>query len=396
MNDITRKISLAGLGILVVSLTIGFLWMNRDVEIKGEVKKTYRSVRVSNVQLNNNNAEVQFSGKLSAKNRIDIFSEVSGVLLNDNFRVGNTFSLGDPLVLINSKEFEAILKAQKTQLIAQVSLIMGDLKLDFPNEYSDWNLFLNTIDVDSSLPKLPSVKNQKLKRFLSGKGVLNSYYSLKAQEEKLSKYVISAPYNGAVVNSMIKKGTLVMPGQKIGTYIDPTGYELETEVSLSDLQFISIGSVLDLKSTELNKSWKGKVIRINKSINPSSQMVKLYISVTGSFLKEGMFLNGVGRGTTFKNTLSINRKLIKNNGVYLVDSGKVKFKPVDVLYVNKSKAIIQGLDYGDQYILDNMKGLYEGMNVNVTYLNIPVNLKLNNEFEGKLKNELRKQEILKD
>ena len=68
MNDITRKISLAGLGILVVSLTIGFLWMNRDVEIKGEVKKTYRSVRVSNVQLNNNNAEVQFSGKLSAKN----------------------------------------------------------------------------------------------------------------------------------------------------------------------------------------------------------------------------------------------------------------------------------------------------------------------------------------
>ncbi len=365
MNDITRKITLSFLGLLAILVIARVLWSNRDVETKGELKKTYRNVRVTSVQLKDNSAEVQFSGKLSAKNRVEIFSEVGGVMLNDNFREGNNFEKGEAIIRLNSKEFEAILKAQKTQLIAQVSLIMGDLKLDFPEVYSDWELFLNGIDVSSALPELPIVKNQKLKRFISGKGVLNSYYSLKAQEEKLSKYVITAPYQGSVVKALIKKGTLVMPGQRIGTYIDPSGFELETEISLSDLQFVSQGGVFYLKSSALNKTWKGRVTRINKSINTSSQMLKMYIFVSGSSLKEGMFLSGIGQGATFENSLSINRKLIKNGGVYLVDSGQVKFKPVHVLYVNKSKAIVKGLDNGDQYIVDNMKGIYDGMKVNV-------------------------------
>ncbi len=375
MNDISRKIILALLSFVVTMFLVLVLWFNRDVELKGDLKQTYRSVRVTSVQLENNSAEVQFSGKLSAKNRIDIYTEVGGVLLNNNFREGSSFEYGDIIVQLNSREFETALKAQKTQLITQVSLIMGDLKIDFSKEYSKWEFFLNKIDVNDSLPDLPSLENQKLKRFIAGKGVLNSYYSLKAQEEKLSKYIIKAPYRGIITKAMIKKGTLVMPGQKIGTYINPGVYELETEVSLSDLQFVSKGSVFNLKSSELNKSWRGKVSRINNSINASSQMVKIYITVSGSSLKEGMFLTGEGKGSSFENTLSINRKLVKNGGVYLVDSSKVKFKPVDVLYANKSKAIVKGLDQGDNYITDNMKGLYDGMQVNVVGAETTLNKK---------------------
>ena len=375
MNDISRKIILAIIALFCTIAIIVGLWLNRDVETKGDLKQTYRSVRVTTVELRENSADVQFSGRLLAKNRIDIFTEVSGVLLNENFREGNLFNRGDVLAQLNSKEFETVLKAQKTQLINQVSLIMGDLKIDFSKEYPKWELFLNEIDVDASLPKLPSVENQKLKRFIAGKGVLNSYYSLKAQEEKLSKYIIRAPYRGIITKAMINKGTLVMAGQKIGTYIDPGVYELETEVSLSDLQFVSIGSVFTLQSSELNKSWKGKVSRINNSINASSQMVKIYVNVSGVSLKEGMFLTGVGQGTSFENTLSINRKLVKNGGVYLVDSGKVKFKPVEILHVNKSDAIIKGLDYGEKYIADNMKGLFDGMQVNVVGVEAKSNIK---------------------
>ena len=379
MNDISRKIVLVLIALFCTIILVVFLWLNRDVEIKGDLKQTYRSVRVTPVELKNNSAEVYLSGKLLAKNRIDIYTEVGGVLLSDNFREGNAFNEGDVIARLNSKEFEIALKSQKTQLITQVSLIMGDLKIDFPEEYLKWEMFLNQIDVNALLPEIPSVENQKLKRFIAGKGVLSIYYSLKAQEEKLSKYVIKAPYRGIITRAMIKKGTLVMPGQKIGTYINPGIYELETEVSLSDLQFVSKGSFFNLQSSELNKSWRGKVSRINNSINTSSQMVKIYLTVSGSSLKEGMFLTGLGQGTSFDNTLSINRKLIKNGGVYLVDSSRVKFRSVDVLYVNKSKAIVKGLYYGDQYITDNMKGLYEGMQVNV----VGDKVKLNNKSDTK-------------
>ncbi len=379
MDENGRKIILALLAFFAIVIIVGFLWFNRDVETKGDLKQTYRSVRVNSVKLKKNKAEVYFTGKLLAKNRIDIYTEVGGVLLNDDFREGNVFNRGNVIAQLNSTEFETTLKAQKTQLITQVSLIMGDLKIDFSKEYSKWELFLNQIDVNSPLPELPRIENQKLKRFIAGKGVLNSYYSLKAQEEKLSKYTITAPFRGVITKAIIKKGTLVMPGQKIGTFIGPSIYELETEVSLSDLQFVSMGSVFNLTSSELNKSWKGKVSRINNSINASSQMVKIYITVSGSLLKEGMFLTGSGHGNTYENTVSINRKLIKNNGIYLVDSGKVKFKPVEVLHVNKSDAIVKGLNYGDQYIADNMKGLFDGMQVNVVEVEAKGNMKSGNK-----------------
>ena len=375
MNDFSRKIFLAGIALFCTITIIIVLWLNRDAEIKGDLKRIYRSVRVTSVELSENFAEVQFSGKLSAKNRIDIITEVGGVLLNDNFREGNLFKRGDILAQLDSKEFEALVKSQKTKLIKRVSSIMGDLKIDFSREYPKWELFLNQIDVDASLPKLPSVENQKLKRFIASKGVLDSYYSLKAQEEKLSKYTLRAPYRGIITKAIIKKGTLVIPGQKIGAYINFDMYELETEVSLSDLQFVSVGSIFTLQSSELNKSWKGKVSRINNSINASSQMVKIYIDVSGVSLKEGMFLTGFGQGNRFENTISINRKLVKNGGVYLVDSGKVKFKSVEVLHVNKTEAIIKGLDYGDQYIMDNMKGLFDGMPVNVIGIDTKSNIK---------------------
>tara|TARA_Y100000589_G_C27157117_1_gene631253 strand:+ start:407 stop:1528 length:1122 start_codon:yes stop_codon:yes gene_type:complete len=365
MNDTSRKIVLALIALLVTFALIMALWLNRDIKNKGVFKKKYRSVRVTQVKLKSNSAEVCLSGKLVAKNRIDLFTEVGGVLMNDNFREGNFFEKGDVIAKLNSKEFEAALKAQKTKLITQVSSIMGDLKIDFSNEYLKWESFLNQVDVNSPLPDIPAVGSQKLKRFIAGKGVLNSYYSLKSQEEKLSKYSIRTPFQGVLTKAVVKKGTLVIPGQKIGTYINPGVYELETEISLSDLQFISIGSVFTIQSSELTESWRGTVSRINNSINASSQMVKIYITVSGVSLKEGMFLTADGKVTKFKNTLSINRKLVKNGGVYLVDSNKIKFKPVEVLHVNKSKAIIKGLNQDDKYVTDNMKGLYDGMEVDV-------------------------------
>jgi multidrug efflux pump subunit AcrA (membrane-fusion protein) len=371
MNDFFRKIVLAFISVVAVMVIIIILYKNRDVRNLGEIKRNYRGVRVSSVKLKNNLAEVKFSGKLSARDKIDIYTEVGGVLLNDNFREGVVFKKGDILAKLNSREFEMNLKAQKTQLITKVSSIIGDLKIDFADKSIAWELFLNQLDANKTLPELPELENDKLKRFIAGKGVLNSFYSLKAQEEKLSKYTILAPYDGVITVANIKRGTLVRSGQKIGSFINPSVYELETEVSLSDLRFITIGSVLKLNSTDLNLSWTGKVNRINNSVNISSQMVSLYILVRGVALKEGMFLTGFGEGSLFENTLSINRKLLKNGGVYTVDSNTVKFKPVDVLYVNQSSAVIKGLSNGEFYIADNMKGLYDGMQVDVVSIDEP-------------------------
>lgn len=365
MNDLSRKIVLAVIAVLVTVGVIYLLSIGNKKTQKSELKNIYRSVRVDTVELQTHVAEVEFTGKLAAVDKIEIYTEVGGVLLNDSFREGNSFSKGSVIAQLDAREFANNLKAQKTQLVTQVSSIMGDLKLDFEDAVSEWEKFLNEIDVEKPLPKLPLVSDKKLKRFISGKGILNSYYNLKSQEEKLSKFILKAPFNGVLTEANIKKGTLVRGGQKIGAFINPFDFELETEVSLSDLQFIGKGTAVSLLSTDLNKTFKGVVSRLNSSVNPSTQMVKIYVNVQGADLKEGMFLSGIGKGASFENSALLNRKLVKNGGVYVVDSNKVKFRKVEVKYVNQSKAIVTGLNSGEAYVADNMKGLYEGMQVSV-------------------------------
>lgn len=366
MNDLSRKVVLVLLAIGATIVIVKIMGSFKEEPLKLNIKPVYKSVRVEQIVLGEHKAEVKFSGKLAAEEKIDLFTEVGGVLLTENFKEGNRFAKGAAIAQLNAVEFANGLKAQKTQLLTQVAGLMGDLKIDFSDSANDWEQFLNAIKVDKPLPSLPNLANEKLKRFVAGKSVLNSYYSLKSQEEKLSKFTISAPFNGVLTQTSIQKGTLVRGGQKIGEFINPKSYELQTEVSLSDLKFISKGSSVLLKSDDLNQSWKGIVSRINSSLDANSQMISVYIKVVGQDLKEGMFLHGTAKGANFKNTALINRKLLKNGGIFLVDSGIVNHQKVNVLYVNQAKAIIGGLPPDVKMVADNMKGLYNGMKVTET------------------------------
>lgn len=363
MNTKNRKVILILLSIFISALGLFISWDLRPLEELKEVKERHRLVRLTEVEVTSHKAEVRFSGKLSAEEKIDVFTEVGGVLLTENFKQGNTFSKGSILVQLNSIEFSNNLKAAKSQLITQVAGIMGDLKIEYPGESELWEIFLNAIDVDEYLPEIPDFKSDKLKRFVAGKSILNSYFSIKGQEEKLSKFSLKTPFNGVLTSASIQKGTLVRANQKIGEFINPSSFELETEISISDLQFVKKGSKVILHSDDLNTNWEGSVSRVNSSIDPSSQMVNVFIKLKGTSLKEGMFLHGFAKGTVFENVTLINRKLLKNGGIYLVDSNVVRHKKLEVVYVNQAKAIVRGLLVGEKYVSDNMKGLYDGLQV---------------------------------
>jgi multidrug efflux pump subunit AcrA (membrane-fusion protein) len=353
---------------LALAITAGGFLISKSAEeekVSKAVVAPIKGVRVKAVELSSNFAKIEFSGKLKAEEKVDLYAEVSGVLLSNNFKEGVSFRKGEVLVSINSNELSNSLKASKSNLLTQVAASMGDIKIDFPKEGAAWEAFLNNINVDTRLPDLPALKDAKFKRFISGKGLLNTYYSVKSVEEKLLKFVLKAPFNGELVATSVKKGTLIRGGQKLGEFINPAFYELETEVSLSELKYVKPGYALKLHSDDLQTEWDGKVTRVNSTINSSSQMVKVYVSVKGSKLKEGMYLYGTSTGAVFENSFAINRKLVSNGGVYIVNDGVLSHKKVEVIYVNQSIAILGGLSKGDNVVADNVKGLFEGMKVTI-------------------------------
>ena len=328
-----------------------------------EVEKveTIRKVEVKKVEPEQHQAETKLIGSLKALQRIEVYAEVGGILLNDNLKEGTRVKKGAPLLKIENTDFALSLKAQKSQFISQVAAVMGDLKTDFSDEFSKWETFLNALNVDQPMPALPEMASSKLKRFISGKNILNSYYSILSNQEKLSKYTVEAPFDGVVTLATVDKGSLVRMGQKVGEFISTDQMEYVSEVSVSDLNYLTVGNTLKLYSEDLGKEWTGKIYRINEKLEENSQMVKIFAKVEGSGLKEGMFLTGMAYSKTLEDAIEVDRSLLQDHQLYVAEDGKVKAYDVKVLHINGKKAIVRGLKSGQMLIMGNVKGLYDGM-----------------------------------
>ncbi|MCJ7802429.1 MAG: HlyD family efflux transporter periplasmic adaptor subunit, partial [Candidatus Marinimicrobia bacterium] len=233
-------------------------------------------------------------GKLIAQNHIQIFSEVQGVLETGQkqFLEGVPFKKGEILLSINSKDAEYNLMSQRSNLLTQIAQVLPEMQFDFPNSYEQWQDYLADFDVENSVKPFPEPKNDREKYYVSIKGIYQTYYNIKNMENTFSKYRIKAPFNGTVVSSNIKPGTLVRGGQLLGEFMSTFVYDLETSVTVEQAELLKIGDKARLMSENNAQEILGTITRINDNVNPSTLMVNVYITVRGNDLWEGMFLNG--------------------------------------------------------------------------------------------------------
>ncbi len=323
-----------------------------------EVEKV---VSVEKVTLENLKSEIQLLGIIHSANKIELFAEQSGILKNNHFKEGKFFKQGEIILDIDGDEFNQNVKAQKGELIMRVSQLIPDIKIDFPEEFTTWENFLNQIDLHKKLPTIPSLNNPKLKRFVAGKGLLNLYYSIEGLEKKLAKFTIEAPFDGVITEVNVQKGTLVRVGQKLGEFIAVNSYELESEVSVNDLQYLKIGTSLNFKQNNVLQAWKGEIVRINSKIDTKTQRIKVYAQLNGEGIKDGMYVSAFTEGIVWEDVFAVNRQLVQNGKIYVVEKNQLKLKDIQVLFENESQTIVKGLNNGDLVLQNNLKGLYEGM-----------------------------------
>lgn len=366
-----RKIIINSIGILI--LILGF-FINKQMtkektEKAPEEKKIIPSVLVQKVQNQNLPLEVSISGKLSAKEKVELFAEVQGVFepTGKDFKPGVAYQRGETLVRINSDEFRASIKAKKSSLFNTISSLMPDMKMDFPESYATWENYLSQFDVNSTLKPLPNYQSDKEKYFVAAKNVSVLYYDIKNLEEKLAKYTINAPFNGIVSQAMVNKGTLIRAGQKLGELIDPSVYELEISLGNAIADFLNIGDKVLLKNLDESKQWQGVIIRKNAVVEQSSQTKKVFIKVQSNTLNDGMYLKAFIKSKEQKNVFEIDRSLlIDERFVYIVNSENIlSLKEVLPIYFNKNTVIISGLNNGESILSKIIPGAYEGMEVNI-------------------------------
>ncbi len=366
-----RKIILAMLGILVIASAVflGNYLVEKNQKPKPKFKTQIKTVFVNKVQNKEIPIILYASGGLIAKNKIELFSEVQGILKPSRkaFKPGTHFDKGETLLSINSDEFYASLQAQKSNLYNLITAIMPDVRLDYPNNFKKWESYLINFNIDEIVPELPVFSSDKEKYFISGRGILTSYYNVKNLEVRFAKHQITTPFSGILTEVAVNPGTLVRVGQKLGEFIDPTIYEMEVSINAEYADLLKIGNSVALSNLDKSKKYTGKVVRVNGRVDQVSQTIKAFIDVKHPDLREGMFLEVSLVAKSESEAIEISRKLlVDNNSVYTVENDTVlRLVNIQAVYFGAEKVVIKGLKNNDKILIQNVPGAFDGMIVKI-------------------------------
>ncbi len=361
-----RKIILSILGVLIIvaAVYVAKLIISSKSSSRPKVEKVIKIVFVDQVQNGTIPIVVPANGNLKAKNRMELYSEVQGVFRGGNklFRTGQNYNKGEVIIRIDAAEYAASVQSAKSNLYNQLTSIMPDLRLDYPDIYPKWQVYLNGFDMDKVTPDLPEMTTEKEKFFVSGRGILTTYYNVKNMEQRLSKYRISAPFKGVLTDALVTEGTLIRAGQKLGEFINTEVYELEVSVSKNFSDLLKVGEQVALTNLDKTNNYLGKVARINGSIDQATQTIKAFIEVKDSNLREGMYLEANLNAKEETNAIEIDRNLLlENNQIFIVRDSLLDLIDVKPVYFSDKTVVLKEVPNGVTILSKPVMGAYAGM-----------------------------------
>lgn len=311
--------------------------------------------QISIVEVHNEYVERHFhtSGRLRAVDRIDLYAEVSGVVktTSRNFKAGNRFSKGDTLLELDDTVYRNSVRAQKSQLINLLAALIPDLRLDYPQAVDKWENTLYQIHPDQPLPDLPQTDSEQERLFISTRNIYSTWYTVLSMDATLDKYTLRAPFDGVLTRSQINPGALVRNGQKLGEFLNPDIFELEATVNHQVAGQLTLGQEVNLFKTGDTDPVRAKIVRINDSVDPETQTVRIYIQARSPRLQDGLYLSAVISSRSDEPLAAVDRDLlVDGKALYVVKNHALRLQEVTPVEENLDQVYVRGLADGTRIL----------------------------------------------
>lgn len=356
----------------VLLLAVAFWLMKSlskvDEQANRPVKKVIKAIEAKQIQAGSVPVRIPIDGPLVAKNKIEIYSEVNGIIESSPipFETGNFFDEGDLLLSLNDSEARSAYLSAKSLLINTLSQLLPDLKLDYPDRYPVYYDYLKSLNRQKELSAPPRERNDQLKLFLSGRGLYSNYQNAESAQIRLKKYQIRAPYPGTLTEALVEVGQLVRPGQKLGEFIGKGSFEMIASVASSEIERIKIGDSVRLVANDNGQNYQGRLFRKNEKLDPSTQRVQIFIEVAGTGLSDGEYLKGQIGGQKISEAMAIDRKLmIDENHLFRVEDSVLVKQEVTVIHSSPEEVIIAAPMPKMLIPKKPVAGAFEGMKVRI-------------------------------
>ncbi|WP_434036583.1 efflux RND transporter periplasmic adaptor subunit [Formosa sp. 4Alg 33] len=361
-----RKILLSIIGILLVvfSIFLAKRMIDSKTKPKPVTEKIIKTVFTDTVNNKTIPILIPAHGSLRAKRRLELYSEVQGIFKPRTilFKPGQVYNKGQILIDIDASEHYASVQSAKSNLYNDIAAIMPDLRFDYPKIYQKWQDYLVNFNMDKVTPKLPEMPSEKENYFITGRGIVSSYYTVKNLEQRLTKYRITAPFNGILIEALATEGSLVRSGQKLGEFIDPTIYEMEVALSKSYATLLKVGEEVTLNNLEHTETYMGTVARVNGSVNTATQTITAFIEVKNEDLKEGMYLEAKLNAKEEANAIEIDRSLmLDGDKLFVVKGDTLDVLDVNPVFYSETTVVLKDIPNGTVILAKPVPGAYAGM-----------------------------------
>lgn len=357
-------LSLLGLALIFGAISVSNTLIKNKNKPKAVPSKVVKTVFVDTVVNSTIPIVISANGSTVAKRRVELFSEVQGVFKRTRklFKPGQAYRKGERLILIDASEHYASVQSAKSNLYNDIAAIMPDLRLDFPEIYPKWQSYLTSFDLNATTPELPKMTSDKENYFITGRGIVSSYFNVKNLEQRLTKYYINAPFSGILTEALVTEGTLIRNGQKLGEFIDTADYEIEVAITRSYAPFLRVGEKVVLSTLNGSNTYNGTVSRVNASIDLTTQTVTAFINVKHPDIKEGMYLKADLNAREEENAMEIDRTLLsEDNSIFAVRDSILEAISVKPVFFSDKKVVIKDVADGTVILKKPVPGAYSGM-----------------------------------
>ncbi len=225
------------------------------------------------------------SGSLSAERSATIRSEMSGAVLQTYAEAGQRVNAGQPLAQLDA----AVLRDQQISARGAVTTAQ-----------SSYDIAQRELSRNATLEKAGAIAERDLERarnaLIAAQGQLATARAQLANVNKqLDKASVQAPFTGVVEQRQINAGDVVSPGAALFTVVDPGSMQLEASVPADALAQVRVGMAVEFKVNGYpNRSFSGRITRVNPTADPTTRQVKIVASIpnAGNTLVGGLFAEG--------------------------------------------------------------------------------------------------------
>ena len=303
---------------------------------------------------------IQFSGSLSPVVQTTVKSRVSGDVMRVAVREGQPVAEGQVLAQIDTADSKARLDAQS----AALEEARAKLDIARKNRENNQQLLRQKFISQNAFDTTQSTFEASAAMMRSAEA------QVRIAQKALDDAVVRAPFSGIVARKIVNPGEKVGIDSPLFALVDLGQMEIEAPAPASEIPSVRVGQPVSFRVDGFGeRTFEGRVERINPVTEQGSRAITLYISVANrdGALRGGMCAKGQIVLDRTKPTVVVPATAIRDESgqsyVFTLENGKLAKRAVKVGATEPQQGLVEvksGLESGLSVVSARVSGLKDG------------------------------------